>query len=541
MVGYIFKKDWTLLWPLVVLVTAIQVAFDWAVYKAGFFGSSPVAGELVRLLSGAWMVGVVAVAVAVVHEDAIPGAEQDWLIRPLARTDLLLAKLIFVLVTVCVPMLVVNFAHALAMGFPAMQSLGDAVYKELYVFVCLLVPAMAMAAVTRNMAELLVFAAALVVLFAATLGASAIVLGANSCPTCDTAVSWLQHLLQHAGVLVGSALILALQYYRRRTQATRVLAAVGVVMLVLVQLPWTVAFAIQSWLGGSAAAASAVTIRFDTRDRSDAVDEAAQADNETGRPNIARRATQALLHGNVGGAVENLKRFTHPEDVPVLLSVPLQVSGTSADQFLLADRAKFSLVDDRGAALYRGTNASRGSVPLIRDPADAAVGPGSILQTVEIPDAAYRRARTRSVRLNAAYSLTLMTLVAEHKMSALDGEVRTPELGLCRSKADPHGIRVRCQQIGRGPVCYSATLYGPDGRHNPDGLECSGDFRPYLPSATDILALLGVDLPTRDPTGLAHYAVDVSDLPQSYILLKAYAPRAHFVRTLSGFPVHLSE
>src|SRR5262249_54027620 len=150
MIWSILKKDWALLWPLAVLVTLIQIAYEWAVYKFGFFGASPLAHELMLLLAPAWYLGVIALAVAVVHEDTIPGWDQDWLTRPLPRSDLLIAKMLFVLLTVCVPMLIVNVVHELALGFAAVPSLGDALYKEIYLFVCLLIPAMAVASATRN-------------------------------------------------------------------------------------------------------------------------------------------------------------------------------------------------------------------------------------------------------------------------------------------------------------------------------------------------------------------------------------------------------
>ena len=161
MIWAVFRKDWALLWPIVVLVTLIQVALEWASYQFGFFGVSPVAREIMRLLTPAWFIGVISLAVVVVHEDTIPGVDQDWLIRPLSRTDLLLAKLLFVAVTVCAPMLVVNIADELAQGFPFGPSFGYAVYKELYLFVCLLVPAVAVASATRNAVELVVLVAGL--------------------------------------------------------------------------------------------------------------------------------------------------------------------------------------------------------------------------------------------------------------------------------------------------------------------------------------------------------------------------------------------
>src|SRR5882762_5384249 len=168
MIGAIFRKDWALLWPLVLLVTLIQIALEWAIYTFGFFGVSPFAREIMGLLTPAWYIGVIALAVAVVHEDTIPGVDQDWLIRPLNRTELLLAKLLFVAVTVCVPMLIVNLADELALGFKVIPSFGDALYKEVYMFVCLLVPATAIASATRNAVELVILVAGLVLLYVVT-------------------------------------------------------------------------------------------------------------------------------------------------------------------------------------------------------------------------------------------------------------------------------------------------------------------------------------------------------------------------------------
>ncbi len=47
-------------------------------------------------------------------------------------------------------MLFVNLVDELALGFKLMPSFGDALYKEVYVFVCLLIPATAVASATRN-------------------------------------------------------------------------------------------------------------------------------------------------------------------------------------------------------------------------------------------------------------------------------------------------------------------------------------------------------------------------------------------------------
>jgi hypothetical protein len=98
---------------------------------------------------------------------------------------------------------------------------------------------------------------------------------------------------------------------------------------------------------------------------------------------------------------------------------------------------------------------------------------------------------------------------------------------------------VRCSKMGWSQFCFSATLFRPDGRHNPEIVRCIPDYRPYLPPLTNILNFLGFELPVRDPYGLAHYPVDPTELASSYILVKLYGERDHFKRTLVVSPFRL--
>ena len=250
MIRHILKKDWKLLWPIVAVVAAVQIGCEWAVFSSGLFADNPAAEVLLRPLTLAWFIGIAALTAAVVHQDAIPGANQDWLIRPLKRPQLLLAKLIFLALTISAPMFILNLAHALAMGMPVAPSLSAVLTKELFIFACFIVPVAALAATTRNMTELIVLGAILVLIFAASLSVSAFFLGADWCPTCHTGMAWLQHLLQHVGVLLGAGVILFLDYYQRRYAVARGVAVLGAVSLVFVQLSWGSAFGIEQWLTG---------------------------------------------------------------------------------------------------------------------------------------------------------------------------------------------------------------------------------------------------------------------------------------------------
>ena len=516
MIWATFKKDWLLLWPLAVLVTLIQVAFEWAFS----FGDSPAADELLRLLTPAWYIGIVTVTIAVVQEDTLPGVDQDWLIRPVARTELLLAKVLFAVVMVSLPMLIVNFLDELLLGFPAAASFGDALYKEFYVFVCLLVPAMAAAAATRNLTELVVLGAGLVVLYVVSVWLSTTLGQIDRCPTCDTSLSWQQHLLQHIGIFIGSVAVLALQYYRRDTRASRWVLAVGVVLLVVVQVPWNVAFAIQTRMGPSIGSPpSAIGIGAGSA-------EVVLAN--PGKQDSSRRLTRALLQGDVDEAVQNLKGIRAPRNARAIVSVPLQVTGVTDDELLVVDRAELAVTDAQDAVLYRTAGSERKSVPLSLEGSQPSVA----LQKFELPGPVYARIKSRAARLRIDYSLTVRAVVAQHKLAAAGGEFRAPEIGWCQSEAGPKAASVRCRQIGRVANCYSASLYGPQGQHNPEVRYCESDYRPFIPSPLNIFSFASIDLPIRDAYGQAHYAVDGSDIAESYIILRVYEIGQHFRRTV---------
>jgi hypothetical protein len=419
-------------------------------------------------------------------------------------------------------MLVVNVADELALGFPFLPSFGDAVYKEFYLFVCLLVPAAAVASATRNAVELIVLVAGLVLLYVLTIWITASMFGLDRCPTCDTSIAWLQSLVQHAGILIGSAAVLGLQYYQRRTSFSRLVLAVGVVLLVIVQVPWNLGFAMQTWMGvpiGSSPAAIEI--------KAGETSVASSSASGRSRQDNAKRAARALLQGDVDAAVE-IQRSLGTHAAPVTLTVPLEIKGLIHDEFVVVDRAYFEILDARGATLYRGSRAERKSAPFNTDAS------GTALQTFEVPAADYQKIRAQAVSVVIDYSLTVRAVVAQHRLRATGGELRSPEIGVCRSDADSSASYVRCRQIGRAPNCYASTLYGPDGRHNPEVRACGSDYRPFIPAPMNIISFAGVEMPIRDSYGVAHYDVDGSQIQDSYIVMKVYEAGEHFQRRVAS-------
>jgi hypothetical protein len=523
MIWHIMRKDWTLLWPLVALVTIIQSALEWTDFNMSVINSSAFTLELLRPLTVAWLLGIAALVVAAVHQDAIPGVEQDWLIRPLKRSDLLAAKVLFLAATVSLPMLVLNLMHALIIGFPLSGALGAILYKELFTFVFFLVPLLALASMTRNMSEMIMVAVATFMVYAVCTAAAALLFGAGRCPTCDTGTVWLQHLLQHLELAAGGCLILLLQYGRRRTDASRIVVMVGAVVLVGLQLPWSTAFAVQQHASGIPGSAAQVELKV-----AGSVDRTAGDPTARGRQVAGRQATRALMHGDIDKAADYVRGGKNESRIGI--DVPLQVSGVADDELLLVDRAK-------AAVLANGRLVDRSYIPNVAPnlfiPLIGETGsePSVVHQAFKIP--IRDLSKTASLEVDLDYSLTLMKVIEQHRMSAIDGEIRSATLGLCRSQLEEDSVTVRCRQVGGAPFCLSATLYGPDGAHNPEVRKCQPDYRPYMPAFVFMLSYFGLELPVRDPSGAAHYAVDSSRLDGSYFVLKVYEQREHFTRTVA--------
>jgi hypothetical protein len=518
------------LWPLVLLATAFQVLLGWLSFGSGFFGEDLAAQALYPTLSIAWYLGVIAVVVAVVHQDAIPGINQDWLIRPLKRADLLLAKVLFVIATISLPMLVVDLLNALGAGFTLSQAFGPAAVKEIYVFLTLVVPLFALASVTENWPQIVIGSAILIVLFAVSLMAASFAIGTERCPTCGTGLRWIQSLLEHGAVLGGAILILCLQYFYRRTSWSRWLIIAGLILFIFVQLPWSVAFSIQQHFSPAPGEASPITIAFDPT--------ADKPSPPTGRRAAAQgaaAAAHALLRGNSDEAAEYLRRRTLHDAAPVVLDVPLRITGVPSAGLVQVDRSEVRLLDDSGKIVYRTANGGELSGLAV------AGAERTSHQTLNVPTAIYQHWGQRPIRIEITYSLALLQVSGNYSLAAITGELRAAMLGRCATKLsrDSVSIRFRCRQVGLGPLCYTLTVVGPNGQRDPESQGCAPNYRPFAALWSEPLTHFGIDVAVRDDSGLVQYPVAASLLPDSQLLVTTYAVRDHFMRTLVTPPLLL--
>src|SRR5207237_4124677 len=133
----------------VAALAVLQGLLAWGRFAGGPFlnGFTLVPVSLFVLLAVATSITLV------VHQDPIPGVRQDWLVRPIPRRDLFLAKLIFVVVLVQGPWWVTDLLQGLANGFSFGQSAAAATACAVWVLLTLTLPVLAFATLTATMTQ----------------------------------------------------------------------------------------------------------------------------------------------------------------------------------------------------------------------------------------------------------------------------------------------------------------------------------------------------------------------------------------------------
>jgi len=509
---HIFKKDCRLLWPLALVGAASEVLLAVLRYQ-----SDPSHGQeaLSLVLTLCLVIAIVLVIVLAVQQDAIPGVNQDWLVRPIKRRDLLLAKLLVVALLIHGPMVVSNLAQGLAEGFSLGSTLRETLLSTFEVALVFTLPVMAVAAMTKSLTEALIGSLAIVLgpILTYLLIARALHL---SHPVEGSGVAWVWRSLSHLLLLLVTATVLLQQYFRRSTRSSRVLFAAGLLLFMLTPgLPWRPAFAIQRWLSAKPEADHPISIEFDPAAGTQS------ADASVGQPN------QQIF---VKKSDEKEKKTAGSKDTtPTFL--PLRILGLPRGLSLHADRSVIRLVDADGDILYRGT----GHIFDLLAPGGSD-GQALLRQTIEIPASTYRRVADQTVQLEVDYSLTLLRSHSLPPLSALNGHRDLSGVGHCTSKMNHDGtaIVVTCRAAGELPACMSMALeQTASSRRNPEKFDCELNYQPTpLRFYEDPIDHAETKLPFGDAAGAALFPVGPAQLRDAQVVLSVYEPEDHFSRRI---------
>jgi hypothetical protein len=147
--------------------------------------------------------------VRVVHEEALPGTRQYWLTRPYSRASLLAAKILFLITLIVIPKTIADVILALNAGFSFRELVPGLLWSQVLLFTLFLLPVAAIAAVTSNLTQA-IFGSLLLLLFLPLSNGSAL-----------GPLDWVRHAGMAIGLAVAAALVVALEYWSRRTTLVR--------------------------------------------------------------------------------------------------------------------------------------------------------------------------------------------------------------------------------------------------------------------------------------------------------------------------------
>jgi hypothetical protein len=509
MIWHIFKKDWKLLWPVALLVAGLQWIMATALVLAVRW-RNPQLAAMLQVLEPLAALGVAFLVTLVIHQDPIPGVRQDWLIRPIRRRDLLLAKLLFVILVAHGAMLGEELFQGMANGFGFRQSMAAALARNVTVLLMLTLPLVALASFTRTLADATVWivmgmlgGGGLQILFSGLLrnGPGP---GRMIDPSSFTGVDWVGQWLRLAILLFGAVLVLSLQYFRRKTLAARWLAGFVAALLLFSEIiPWRVVFAAQEHLSPIPGAAQAVRVAFD--------------------PGLGRAQRPPGLDAN-----DFVDRIRALQGNAVVL-LPLHITGLPDDSVLRADRAEVRITTADGRVVWLD---SRDAFSIFKE--GHSDGEGRAHPELRMKQEQFDQVKNVPVRIELEYSLTLFRLFAANALPALGGDQQMPGVGRCTTTMDDEqdDVILRCTAPGRHAGCHTVFLENvANGHRNPEEFLCRADYAPYALSINpDVVGGSGVGLPFRDLDGLAHYPVDGNQLAHAQVVMRTYRPVEHFTR-----------
>jgi len=241
-VGNIFRKDVRHQWIEIVVSAGLLICFAWV--KMGEWSRPGIgaianegAGAVLYVIAGALTTPLLLISwmfliVRAVHGESPAGDRQFWVTRPYEWKQLLVAKILFVIAFINVPLFLAQTFLVYKAGFQPAHYLAGLLWLQLFWTLVLLLPAVALAAVTRNIGHWLL-ALLFVGLFAIGLSILAAAVPSSSFPTPVDSIGLLL-------VIMAAIAAILLQYSLRRTAQSRwlIAAVAGVIMLILVATPY---------------------------------------------------------------------------------------------------------------------------------------------------------------------------------------------------------------------------------------------------------------------------------------------------------------
>ena len=236
---YIFRKDVRHLWPRAVPLLAITGLL-------GVIECRPLVPDPIsNLLRSFWLLALAFLAASLIQQEALPGDCQYWITRPYSRTDLLAAKASFLAAFAGLPLLMMEAISIAANGGSPWRHIPLLLTATLIFAGGACVFVGALASVTGNLAHFVAGflpAVGLVIL-------GQVIANSNGNTADWGSLEWIRTAVLGGVVVIAAAVVVFLQYSRRRTLVSR--CVLGAAVVVAAAIPflgsWRDAWAMKRW------------------------------------------------------------------------------------------------------------------------------------------------------------------------------------------------------------------------------------------------------------------------------------------------------
>ena len=479
-------KDLRSLWPLVLIT--------WAVFllQPIIAGLEPGAGNeaLAGLQANFYWLGYalsILMMISVLQLDPAASLNHDWLTRPIARGDWLLGKLLFLLLTVTIPIVLSRVLLNLGEGYGFGMALSYAFALENPTSLLPVPLLFAIALLTPNLRKFLqVCVAAFLVFLIPAWDATRPLLNLIGVDmgTEFGGQTWLQSLPIALWGILGAGLVYWFLYRLRRRRWAWLTLSASVALFFLSMYPPRAIF---DWNDALALQAAIIN------DRDAALDEAVTLEH-------GLACFPAAIAGGGGGAVDPLivqagwiDAMQEAALTPGAMTLATRVrSRTGLAQWVQPSNhhretpVSWRIDPVRVQGRYSADSLAE-DVPLRRAFSYAPVSPVTTDHWLVPPEAVEPLYNDPSTRLTLDFDLVLLAPTL-HELPTDGGWREFPELGSCRAQLDAGAdtIEIECVKRGPFPALMSAELVGvPASRvdsdtrvaFRPDWLEALGRKR----------------------------------------------------------------
>jgi len=405
------RKDFERLWAPVVLSLVLLGA--WAHMDRLRSDMTPglAEGWMNLLLPLVWAF----LAALAVQEEGLSDDREFWITRPFRRLPLAAEKGLFLLLAIHVPLFVAHCAILVGRGFHVADAMPQLLWKQLLIACCVTLPAAALAAAVANIPQFLLG----LMLAAVTVAVMSGVLDTLRWPLMPP--DEVRNEFAVAPIVAGAAMMVAIQYARRRTRLSRGIGAGAVVAAVLI-------FAL-----------------------------------------VPREVTAVVGYGNPGITV---RQRPGPPDPPerrrqygplpngVVVGIPLEISGLPARSDIGFEQLSFEMTTSDGERF----RASPMMPFMSRENAMVRATFGGE-QVLWIHNSVWTRLRTARVNIKG-HVLATIRRHGEETWLPVEGTGGVKGIGRCYSlfyeeRIDQSGLKVVCESANRAPIRTAIRIWDP--------------------------------------------------------------------------------